>query len=148
MKIGVCLKHLLLIKNMSIETGLNSVMVDGIVMDITQSVVRIVVNEKDLPFTSVQTSAWNHGPVNDLIVSTNQRMNELYQFMWSQVPVTISVYFFLGADLMRFARVAGINERVTGEYISFHLGIRRIQSSLTAAFLFCIEKGTIIGSLI
>lgn len=148
MKIGVCLKHLLLIKNMSIETGLNSVMVEGIVVDITQSVVRIVVNGKDLPFTSVQTSAWNHGPVNDLIVSTNQRVNELYQFMWSQVPVTISVYFLQGADLMRFARIAGINERVTGEYISFHLGIRRIQSSLTAAFLFCIEKGTIIGSLI
>ena len=60
-------------------------------MDITQSVSRIVVNGKDL-FTSVQTSAWNHGPVNDLIVTTNQRVNELYQFMWSQVPVTISVY--------------------------------------------------------
>ncbi|HDR8181099.1 TPA: hypothetical protein QC116_000432 [Bacillus thuringiensis] len=102
---------------MSIETGLNSVMVEGIVMDITQSVVRIVVNGKDLPFTSVQTSAWNHGPVNDLIVSTNQRVNELYQFMWSQVPVTISVYFLQGADLMRFARITGINERVTGEYI-------------------------------
>ncbi len=50
MKIGVCLKHLLLIKNMSIETGLNFVMVEGIVVDITQSVVRIVVNGKDLPF--------------------------------------------------------------------------------------------------
>ncbi|WP_404448468.1 hypothetical protein [Bacillus sp. RC252] len=86
-------------------------------MDITQSVVRIVVNGKDLPFASVQTSAWNHGPVNDLIVSTNQRVNELYQFMWSQVPVTISVYFLQGVDLMRFGRIAGINERVTGEYI-------------------------------
>ncbi|EEK75660.1 hypothetical protein bcere0009_54960 [Bacillus cereus R309803] len=37
--------------------------------------------------------------------------------MWSQVPVTISVYFLQGADLMRFVRVAGINELVTGEYI-------------------------------
>ena len=55
--------------------------------------------------------------VNDLIVTTNQRVNELYQFMWSQVPVTISVYFLQGADLLRFVRVAGINERVTGEYV-------------------------------
>ncbi|RWS38673.1 hypothetical protein EKA14_26865 [Bacillus mycoides] len=117
MKIGVCPKHLIIIKNMSIETGLIFVRTEGIVLDITQSVARIVVNGKDLPFTSVQTSAWNHGPVNDLIVSTNQRVNELYQFMWSQVPVTISVYFLQGADLMRFARIAGINERVTGEYI-------------------------------
>ncbi|MGG5762517.1 hypothetical protein [Bacillus proteolyticus] len=116
MKIGVYLKHLIIIKNMSIETGLIFVM-EGIGVDITQSVVRIVVNGKDLPFTSVQTSAWNHGPVNDLIVSTNQRVNELYQFMWSQVPVTLTVYFLQGADLMRFVRVAGINERVTGEYI-------------------------------
>ena len=86
-------------------------------MDITQSVSRIVVNGKDLSFTSVQTSAWNHEYVNDLIVTTNQRVNELYQFMWSQVPVTISVYFLQGADLLGFVRVAGIDERVTGEYV-------------------------------
>ncbi|MEW4214780.1 hypothetical protein Q0N59_12025 [Bacillus thuringiensis] len=86
-------------------------------MDITQSVARIVVNGKDLSFTSFQTSAWNHGPVNDLIVTTNQRVNELYQFMWSQVPVTMSVYFLQGADLLRFVRVAGIDERVNGEYV-------------------------------
>ncbi|WP_370456768.1 hypothetical protein [Bacillus sp. SH5-2] len=102
--------------NMNKEIGPIFVMVEGIIVDITQSVVRIVVNGKDLPFTSVQTSAWNHGPVNDLIVSTNQRVNELYQSMWSQVPVTISVYFLQGADVMRFVRVAGINELVTGEY--------------------------------
>ncbi|MDG1601193.1 hypothetical protein, partial [Bacillus cereus] len=58
-----------------------------------------------------------HGPVNDLIVTTNQRVNELYQFMWSQVPVTMSVYFLQGADLLRFVRVAGIDERVNGEYV-------------------------------
>nr|WP_305143188.1 hypothetical protein [Bacillus sp. LS15-K4] len=92
-------------------------MVEGIIIDITQSVARIVVNGKNLSFTSVQTSAWNNGPVNDLIVTTNQRVNELYQFMWSQVPVMMSVYFLQGADLMRFVRVAGIDERVTGEYI-------------------------------
>ncbi|EAO53155.1 hypothetical protein RBTH_09285 [Bacillus thuringiensis serovar israelensis ATCC 35646] len=51
------------------------------------------------------------------MVTTNQRVNELYQFMWSQVPVTISVYFLQGADLLRFVRVAGIDERVTGEYV-------------------------------
>ncbi|WP_141531423.1 hypothetical protein [Bacillus cereus] len=86
-------------------------------MDITQSVARIVINGKDLFFTSVQTSAWNHGPVNDLIITTNQRVNELFQFMWSQVPVTMSIYFLQGADLLRFVRVAGIDERVTGEYV-------------------------------
>ena len=37
--------------------------------DITQSMARIVVNGKDLPFRSVSTSVWNQGPVNDLIVS-------------------------------------------------------------------------------
>ncbi|AVR32062.1 hypothetical protein FORC60_2186 [Bacillus cereus] len=76
-----------------------------------------MVNGKGLSFTSVQTSAWNHGPVNDLIITTNQRVNELFQFMWSQVPVTMSIYFLQGADLLRFVRVAGINERVTGEYV-------------------------------
>ncbi|PFE42516.1 hypothetical protein CN317_24170 [Bacillus cereus] len=90
---------------------------EGIVVDITQSVARIAVNGKGLPFTSVQTSSWNHGPVNDLIVSTNQRVNELYQLMWSQVPVTLQMYFLQGMDLMRFARIAGINEHVTGQYI-------------------------------
>lgn len=92
-------------------------MLEGIIVDITQSVARIVVNGKDLSFTSVQTSAWNHGPVNDLIITTNQRVNELFQFMWSQVPVTMSIYFLQGADLLRFVRVAGIAERVTGEYV-------------------------------
>lgn len=92
-------------------------MLEGSIVDITQSVARIVVNGKDLSFTSFQTSAWNHGPVNDLIVTTNQRVNELYQFMWSQVPVTMSVYFLQGADLLRFVRVAGIDERVNGEYV-------------------------------
>ncbi|KKZ92722.1 hypothetical protein B4147_1958 [Bacillus wiedmannii] len=86
-------------------------------MDITQSMARIVVNGKDLPFNSVRTSVWNQGPVNDLIVSTNQRIEEFYQFMWSQVPVTLTMYFLQGADLMRFARIIGINQSVTGEYI-------------------------------
>ena len=90
---------------------------EEIVVDITQSVARIVVNGKDLPFTSVQTSAWNNGPVYDVTVSTKQRVNELYQFMWSQVPVTLTMYFLQGADLMRFVRITGINESVTGEYI-------------------------------
>ncbi|MED0964188.1 hypothetical protein [Bacillus paramycoides] len=102
---------------MSIETDLIFVMTEGIAVDITQSVARIVVNGKDLPFTSVRTSVWNNGPANDLIVSTNQRVNEFYQFMWSQVPVTLTMYFLQGTDLMRFARIAGINESVTGEYI-------------------------------
>ncbi|PER12932.1 hypothetical protein CN484_24625 [Bacillus cereus] len=92
-------------------------MLEGSIVDITQSVARIVVNGKDLSFTSVQTSAWNHGPVNDLIITTNQRVNELFQFMWSQVPVTMSIYFLQGADLLRFVRIAGIDERVTGEYV-------------------------------
>ncbi|MDA1676231.1 MULTISPECIES: hypothetical protein [unclassified Bacillus cereus group] len=98
-------------------TGLIFVMMEGIVVDITQSMARIVVNGKDLPFNSVRTSVWNQGPVNDLIVSTNQRVEEFYQFMWSQVPVTLAMYFLQGADLMRFARIIGINQSVTGEYI-------------------------------
>lgn len=103
--------------NMNEEIGPIFIMLEGIIMDITQSVARIVVNGKDLSFTSVQTSAWNNGPLNDLIVTTNERVNELYRFMWSQVPVMMSVYFLQGADLMRLVRVAGIDERVTGEYI-------------------------------
>ncbi|MGR5876674.1 hypothetical protein ACT7C3_10165 [Bacillus pacificus] len=91
-------------------------MMEGIDVDITQSMARIVVNGKDLPFRSVSTSAWNQGPVNDLIVLTNQRVEEFYQFMWSQVPITLAMYF-QGADLMRFARITGINQSVTGEYI-------------------------------
>ena len=86
-------------------------------MDITQIMARIVVNGKDLPFRSVSTSVWNQGPVNDLIVSTNQRVEEFFQFMWSQVPVMLAMYFLQGADLMRFARITGINQNVTGEYI-------------------------------
>ncbi|MBE5108818.1 hypothetical protein IGI01_27380 [Bacillus thuringiensis] len=92
-------------------------MAEGIDMDITQSMARIVVNGKDLPFISVRTSVWNHGPVNDLIVVAKQRVEQFYQFMWSQVPVTLAMYFLQGADLMRFARITGINESVTGEYI-------------------------------
>ncbi|EEM22771.1 hypothetical protein bthur0001_21070 [Bacillus thuringiensis serovar tochigiensis BGSC 4Y1] len=76
-----------------------------------------MVNGKDLPFRSVSTSVWNQGPVNDLIVSTNQRVEEFFQFMWSQVPVMLAMYFLQGADLMRFARITGINQNVTGEYI-------------------------------
>ncbi|EJS66878.1 MULTISPECIES: hypothetical protein [Bacillus] len=98
-------------------TGPIFVMMEGIDVDITQSMARIVVNGKDLPFNSVRTSVWNQGPVNDLIVSTNQRVEEFYQFMWSQVPVTLAMYFLQGADLMRFARIIGINQSVTGEYI-------------------------------
>ncbi|MGG1152438.1 hypothetical protein [Bacillus wiedmannii] len=98
-------------------TGPIFVMMEGIDVDITQSMARIVVNGKDLPFNSVRTSVWNQGPVNDLIVSTNQRVEEFYQFMWSQVPVTLAIYFLQGADLMRFARIIGINQSVTGEYI-------------------------------
>ena len=98
-------------------TGPIFVMMEGIDVDITQSIARIVVNGKDLPFRSVSTSVWNQGPVNDLIVSTNQRVEDFYQFMWSQVPVTLTMYFLQGADVMRFARIIGINQSVTGEYI-------------------------------
>ncbi|PDY07860.1 hypothetical protein COM83_34340, partial [Bacillus cereus] len=31
--------------------------------------------------------------------------------------VTLTMYFLQGADLMRFVRITGINESVTGEYI-------------------------------
>ncbi|PFK66523.1 hypothetical protein [Bacillus cereus] len=86
-------------------------------MGITQSMARIVVNGINLPFTSVRTTAWINGPANDLIVTTRQRVNELYRFMWSQVPVTLTMYFIQGADIVRFARVAGADERITGEYI-------------------------------
>ncbi|WP_436866005.1 hypothetical protein [Bacillus fungorum] len=101
-------------------TGLIFVMMEGIDVDITKSMARIVVNGNDLPFNSVRTSVWSQGPVNDLIVSTNLRVEELYQFMWSQVPVMLVMYFLQGADLMRFARINGINQSVTGEYI-YHL---------------------------
>ncbi|HFJ9437349.1 hypothetical protein CON07_19720 [Bacillus sp. AFS094611] len=104
-------------KKRSKYTGPIFVMMEGMVVDITQSMARIVVNGRDLPFNSVRTSVWNQGPVNDLIVSTNQRIEEFYQFMWSQVPVTLAMYFLQGADLMRFARIIGINQSVTGEYI-------------------------------
>lgn len=86
-------------------------------VDITHIMARIVVNGKDLPFTSVRTSAWINGPANDLIVTTRQRVNELYRFMWSRVPVMLTMYFLQGADVVRFARVAGVDESVTGEYI-------------------------------
>lgn len=86
-------------------------------MDITKSIARIVVNGVDLPLTSVRTTAWINGPANDLIVTTRQRVNELYRFMWSRVPVMLTMYFIQGADIMRFARVAGIDESITGEYI-------------------------------
>ena len=98
-------------------TGPIFVMMEGIDVDITQSMARIVVNGKDLPFRLVSTSVWNQGPVNDLIVSTNQRVEEFFQLMWSQVPVMLAMYFLQGADLMRFARITGINQNVTGEYI-------------------------------
>ncbi|WP_144488232.1 hypothetical protein [Bacillus sp. ABP14] len=104
-------------KKRSKYTGPIFVMMEGMVVDITQSMARIVVNGRDLPFNSVRTSVWNQGPVNDLIVSTNQRIEEFYQFMWSQVPVTLAMYFLQGADLIRFARIIGINQSVTGEYI-------------------------------
>ncbi|MED3099799.1 hypothetical protein K7H03_15555 [Bacillus thuringiensis] len=58
-----------------------------------------------------------NGPANDLIVTTRQRVNELYRFMWSRVPVMLTMYFVQGADIMRFARVAGVDESITGEYI-------------------------------
>ncbi|MGG0291010.1 hypothetical protein ABEY30_23270 [Bacillus pacificus] len=104
-------------KERSKYTGPIFVMMEGIDVDITQSMARIVVNGKDLPFNSIRTAVWNQGPVNDLIVSTNQRVEEFYQFMWSQVPITLAMYFLQGADLMRFARIIGINQSVTGEYI-------------------------------
>ncbi|WP_144649577.1 hypothetical protein [Bacillus cereus] len=104
-------------KKRSKYTGPIFVMMEGMVVDITQSMARIVVNGRDLPFNSVRTSVWNQGPVNDLIVSTNQRIEDFYQFIWSQVPVTLAMYFLQGADLMRFARIIGINQSVTGEYI-------------------------------
>lgn len=102
---------------MTVETGPIFITMEGIGVDITQSMARIVVNGKDIPFTSVRTSIWNQGPVNDLIVSKNRRVEEFYQFMWSQVPVTLTMYFLQGADLMRFARIVGIDQSVTGEYI-------------------------------
>ena len=90
---------------------------EGIDVDITHIMARIVVNGKDLPFTSVRTSAWINGTANDLIVTTKQRVNEFYRFMWSRVPVMLTMYFLQGADVVRFARVAGVDESVTGEYI-------------------------------
>ncbi len=101
-------------------------------MDITQSMARIVVNGINLPFTSV----WINGPANDLIVTIKKRVNELYRFLWSRVPVMLTMYFIQGVDMVRFARVAGVDESITGEYISFYLVISRTLSSLTAAFLF------------
>ena len=109
-------------KERSKYTGPIFVMMEGIDVDITQSMARIVVNGKDLPFNSVRTSAWNQGPVNDLIVLTNQRVEEFYQFMWSQVPITLAMYFLQGADLMRFARITGINQSVTGNIYIISLG--------------------------
>ncbi|QCY64765.1 MULTISPECIES: hypothetical protein [Bacillus] len=90
---------------------------EGIDVDITQSIARIVVNGIDLPFTSVRTTAWINGPANDLIVTTRQRVNELYRVMWSRVLVMLTMYFIHGADIVRFARVAGVDESITGEYI-------------------------------
>ncbi|HFJ9319531.1 hypothetical protein COI92_28750 [Bacillus anthracis] len=90
---------------------------EGINMDITHAMARVVVNGKDLPFTSVSTTAWINGPANDLIVTTKQRVDELYRFMWSRVPVMLTMYFVQGADVMRFARVAGVDESIMGEYI-------------------------------
>ena len=90
---------------------------EGIDVDITQSMARIVVNGINLPFTSVRTTAWINGPANDLIVTTRQRVNELNRVMWSRVPVMLTMYFIQGADMVRFARVAGVDESITGEYI-------------------------------
>ncbi|EEL82120.1 hypothetical protein bcere0028_22230 [Bacillus cereus AH1271] len=33
------------------------------------------------------------------------------------MPVMLKMYFLQGADMMRFARVAGVDESKTGEYI-------------------------------
>ncbi|ABS22599.1 hypothetical protein ACRS6Y_18720 [Bacillus cytotoxicus] len=88
----------------------------GLNVDITQSMARIVVNGKDLPFTSVRTSRWHIGPVDDLIVSTKQRVEAFYQFMWSRVPMMIVMYFLQGAEYVRFTQIIGINESITGEY--------------------------------
>lgn len=88
-------------------------------VDITQSMARIAVNGKDISFTSVGTSLWNHRPVNNLVILTKQRVAEFYQFMWSQVTVTLQMYFLDGMDLMRFARVTGINESIMGEHIYY-----------------------------
>ncbi|MBE5093873.1 hypothetical protein IGH98_09145 [Bacillus thuringiensis] len=85
-------------------------------MDITRSMARIVVNQKDLPFTSVRTTAWDIGPVYDLIVTTRQRVNELHQLLWSKVPVMLTMYFIQGADLTKFATIIEINEKIRGEY--------------------------------
>ncbi|MDR4369748.1 hypothetical protein FO514_34360, partial [Bacillus cereus] len=90
---------------------------EGIDVDITQSIARIVVNGIDLPFTSVRTTAWINGPANDLMVTTRQRVNELYRVMWSRVPVMLTMYFIHEADIVRIARVAGVDESITGEYI-------------------------------
>lgn len=102
---------------MSIEIYLILVMLGVIDLDITKSMARIVVNEKDLPFISVRTTAWDIGPVNDLIVSTRRRMNGFHQLMWWKVPVMLTMHFIQGADLMRFATIIEIDERIAGEYI-------------------------------
>ncbi|MGX5373595.1 hypothetical protein C1N66_00260 [Bacillus cereus] len=89
----------------------------GIDVDITQSIARIVVNGKDLPFTSVRTSRWSIGPTEDLTVLTKRRVGEFYQFMWSQAPRMLVMHFIQGADYMRFAKIVGIDESIEGEYI-------------------------------
>ena len=86
-------------------------------MDITQSVVKIVMNGENLPFIAVQTSTWHRGPAYDLIISTKQRVHALYQFMWSQASITLAVSFLQGSDLRKLVRVTGIQERVRGEYL-------------------------------
>ena len=85
-------------------------------MDITQSMARIVVNGIDLPFTSVRTTVIN-GPANDLIVMTRQRVNEPLSFYVVTGASHANDVFYLGADIMRFARVAGVDESITEEYI-------------------------------
>ncbi|MGA5716773.1 hypothetical protein ACPCH0_28430 [Bacillus bombysepticus] len=104
-------------KSKGIEKPLISIMVEEIHLEITQNTARIVINGKDIVFTAVNTSVWNHGPVKDLIVHTKQRVDEFYQNMWSQVPVTLEMYFLQGVDLMRLAKITGINESETGEHI-------------------------------
>ena len=118
-------------------TGPIFVMMEGIDVDITQSMARIVVNGKDLPFRLVSTSVWNQGPVNDLIVSTNERVEDFYQFMWSQVPVMLAMYFLQGADLMRFARITGINQNVTENIFIISLGDKMNVKWRNSCFLIC-----------
>ncbi|WP_337678460.1 MULTISPECIES: hypothetical protein [Bacillus cereus group] len=86
-------------------------------MDITKTIARMTIDGKEISFISVGTSAWDNGPVNDLIVSTKERIREYYTLLWSQQTVAIVIHFLRGAVQVKFAKVIGITDDPTGEYI-------------------------------